>query len=181
LRRRDEKGLELLFDTHYRPLVMWADSFLQDVTRAEDLVQEFFVRLWERRFVDGLSPAALRAYLFASVRNAAINALGRKDPLRMARGVTRADGAWAEYDDLTERMLQELEREVERLPSRSREVVRAVYVDGLRYKEVAERYAISVATVKTLLVGALKHLREKTRGARDRFFLLFFRFSRGEK
>ena len=37
----------MLFDRYYRPLVLYAGSLIDDDTMAEDLVQEFFVRLWE--------------------------------------------------------------------------------------------------------------------------------------
>lgn len=37
--------MEVLFNSYYRPLVLWADSFLGDIPAAEDLVQDFFVAL----------------------------------------------------------------------------------------------------------------------------------------
>lgn len=168
----------MLFDAYYRPLVLWADTFLQDMTQAEDLVQEFFVKLWEKKIAESLLPATLRPYLFASVKNMSLNALGRKDPLKRPHAVARLDRAWVEYDDLTETMIQEIEGEIEQLPARTKEVVKAIYIEGLRYKEVAERYAISVSTVKTLLVGAIKRLRDKIGNARNKLFLFFYKFSR---
>jgi RNA polymerase sigma-70 factor (ECF subfamily) len=177
LRQQDEKGLEMLFEAYYRPLVMWADTFLEDMTRAEDLVQEFFVKLWEKRVGTNLLASTLRSYLFTSVKNMSLNMLERRDPLRNARAITRVDHSWVEYDDLTESMLQEVENEIEKLPPRSKEVVKAIYLEGLRYREVAERYAISVATVKTLLVGALKRLREESGNMRDKLCLLFYKIS----
>jgi RNA polymerase sigma-70 factor (ECF subfamily) len=174
LRLHDERGMERLFATYYRPLVVWADTFLDDMTAAEDLVQEFFVKLWEREIAGTLLAPTLKAYLFTSVRNISFNTLERRDPLRHARPVTGLFRAWAEYDDLTERLLQEVESEIEKLPPRSKEVVKAVYLEGLRYKEVARRHAISVATVKTLLVGALKRLREEANKIQDKLILLFY-------
>ena len=151
---------------------------MNDASGAEDLVQEFFLKLWERDLAKNLLPSTLRSYLFTSVKNMALNAIRRRDPIRRAVDAGQLDSAWIEYDDLNERMLQEVEREVELLPPRSREVIKAVYVDGMRYGEVAERYNISVATVKTLLVNALKRLRERSGSIGDRLLLLFHKIFR---
>ena len=46
--RKDKTiGIQHLFDRYYRPLVLFADEFLKDSSAAEDLVQDFFVKLWE--------------------------------------------------------------------------------------------------------------------------------------
>ncbi|MDR2129996.1 MAG: sigma-70 family RNA polymerase sigma factor [Odoribacteraceae bacterium] len=175
LRQRDKKGLEKLFTVYYRPLVTWADTFLEDMNGAEDLVQEFFVRLWEKKITEHLVASTLQSYLFISVKNMSFNILKRRDPLKNAGTIARVDRTWVEYDDLTERMLQEVESEIEKLPARSKEIIKAVYIDGLRYKEVAERYSITTATVKTLLVNALKQLRERADAMNHKLFLLFFK------
>lgn len=64
-------------------------------------------------------------------------------------------------DDITEEMLQAIEAEIKKLPPRMREVLTSVYIDGLSYRETSEKLNISISTVKTLLVNALKRLREK--------------------
>ncbi len=45
LRNRDVKGMELLFKEYYRPLVLWADTFLNNMSQAEDLIQDFFINI----------------------------------------------------------------------------------------------------------------------------------------
>lgn len=64
------EGMELLFTSYYKPLVVWADTFLRDVACAEDLVQDFFLKLWEAGRFERLLPETLRSYLFTAVRNA---------------------------------------------------------------------------------------------------------------
>lgn len=64
-------------------------------------------------------------------------------------------------DDITEEMLQAIEAEIKKLPPRMREVLTSVYIDGLSYRETSKKLNISISTVKTLLVNALKRLREK--------------------
>ena len=45
LRNRDVKGMELLFKEYYRPFVLWADTFLNNMSQAEDLIQDFFINI----------------------------------------------------------------------------------------------------------------------------------------
>ena len=54
----------MLFDRYYRPLVLYAGSLIDDDTMAEDLVQEFFVRLWEDDYLKHIEEKALVSYLF---------------------------------------------------------------------------------------------------------------------
>lgn len=51
--------------------------------------------------------------------------------------------------------------EVALLPNRSREILNGVFVEGMKYQEVADRYNISVSTVKTLLGTSIRKLRER--------------------
>ncbi len=175
LKQRKVEGLKLLFDEYYRPLVLWADTFLNDVDGAEDLVQEFFVKLWEKNLGEKLFARTLKAYLFASVKNRALNIREKFDPLKEAYDVTSIDRIQIEYDDLTENMLAKVESEIEKLPPRTKEVVCGVYVDGLQYKEIAQKLDVSVATVKTLLVNALKQLREKCVHVDEVLMLIFLK------
>lgn len=64
--------------------------FLHDTQRAEDIVQDFFVKLWEKPY----SPyflETLKSYLFTSIRNLALNQLDKIDPLRRACDVAYYD------------------------------------------------------------------------------------------
>ena len=50
LNQGEEKGMEYLFTRYYKPLVLWAASFLNNIPQSEDLVQDFFIRLWYNIF-----------------------------------------------------------------------------------------------------------------------------------
>ena len=160
LGEHDHRGMEVLFDYYYRPLVLWADTFLSDIPAAEDVVQDFLVDFWEKRAYERITSGSIRGYLFAAVRNRALKLLEKRDVLREAGGVLPVLVDESDTDWLTEEILQAVEAEIEKLPPRMREVLRAVYIDGLSYRETAEKFVISIATVKTLLVNALKRLRK---------------------
>ena len=136
LKTRKMEGMELLFNKYYKPLVVWADTFLRDIQRAEDVVQDFFTRLWERERLD------------------------KADPLAGACDVAEHEEPWEEYDDFEDEVFRRVEEEVGKLPPRSQAIIRGVYLRGMRYREVAEELGVSVATVNSLLVSALKKLRQ---------------------
>jgi RNA polymerase sigma-70 factor (ECF subfamily) len=61
-----------MFELYAKPLVNYANSFLNDFNLSEDIVQEVFLRLWEIRKEINIYNS-LREYLFRSVRNKCIN------------------------------------------------------------------------------------------------------------
>ena len=162
LKNKDAKGMEFLFEEYYKPLVVWGDTFLNDVSRSEDLVQDFLIKLWEKRIGEKLQPSTLRSYLFVSIRNLALNAKVKINPVRYVCDLGYFEKPWEEYDNIEEEVIQRIEREIKKLPSRSRDIIECVYLKGMRYKDVAAELNISVATVNTLLVNALKKLRQAT-------------------
>lgn len=173
LQKRDIKGLEYLFDNHYRSLVLWADTFLNNMQVSEDLVQDFFIRLWEKELYQKFMPGKIKTFLYTSVRNLSLNWVRKQDPLKKAYNIDILDKNWEEFDEQKEQLLNIVEREIEKLPDRSREVVTAVYLKGMRYREVANTYGISEATVKTLLVLSMKRLRENLNAGKIILFSFF--------
>lgn len=154
-------GMELMFQYYYRSLVLWADTYLNDIPAAEDLVQDFFLSFWENRSYERITSNNLRGYIFASVKNHALKLLEKRDPLREATTLPSLELEDYKPDDITEEVLQTIEAEIKKLPLRMREVLTSVYIEGLSYRETSEKLNISISTVKTLLVNTLKRLREK--------------------
>lgn len=174
LKERKIGGMELLFKEYYKPLVVWSATFLNDTQRAEDVVQDFFVKLWEKSLADKLLPDTLKSYLFTSVRNLSLNQLDKIDPLARACDVARYESPWEEYDSFEDEVFRRVEVEIGKLPPRTREIIRSVYLKGMKYKEVAEELGISVATVNSLLVKALKTLRQQADNKDEIAVYLFF-------
>lgn len=150
--------LEVLFHTYYRPLCLYALHYLRgDKQAAEDVVQESFVKLWQKE------AAQPRAFLYTAVRNACI------DRLR-AQGWTgdiQPEDVDGVMDD--EEAQERSEREarlwaaIDRLPERCREAFLLSKRDGLRYKEIAQRMGISERTVEHQVEKAMALLRGQRR------------------
>ena len=158
---------------YYKPLVVWATTFLHDTQRAEDIVQDFFVKLWEKPY-SALLPETLKSYLFTSIRNLALNQLDKIDPLRRACDVAYYDSPWKEYDNFEDEVFRRVEEELEKLTPRAQDVIRKIYLEGMKYKDVADKLGISVATVNSILVRALKKLRQQSDNNDKLAIYLFF-------
>lgn len=122
LNQGEEKGMEYLFTRYYKPLVLWAASFLNNIPQSEDLVQDFFIRLWEKRTQTSLQATTFKSFLYTSVRNLAFDRMEKKDPLRHATDLKSSDKAWEEYDTLEEEVLARVKNEIDKLPERSRQI-----------------------------------------------------------
>ena len=160
--RKDKTiGIQHLFDRYYRPLVLFADEFLKDSSAAEDLVQDFFVKLWEDDYLLKVAEGALGSYLYSAVRNRAISFLQKKDVLRDSQELGVIDIFVDVVEDIDEERMDIVMKELELLPERTRQVVERVMLRGLKYKEAAEELKISINTVKFALKEGTKRLRER--------------------
>lgn len=170
LRAGDARALEALFRQCYVPLCRFAVRYLDDRAAAEDLVQDLFAALWAGRARLELH-GSLRAYLFASVRNRALNV--RKHQL-VERDWER-DEAVPEVRALhrTPRRPDELLEEHERdarlraaialLPERCRLVMQLRWQEQLSHAEIAMVLGISVKGVEIQLMRGLRSLRRVVR------------------
>jgi len=74
LKNDDRQALELLFKNHYAPLCRFAKNILKDKDQAEDMVQEVFLKIWDKR-QDLKVSTSFKAYLFMAVKNHCLNTL----------------------------------------------------------------------------------------------------------
>lgn len=175
------KGIESVFQQYYRPLCLYALHYLHDLDEAEDVVQDCFVRLLEAEKRDANSSASslsvsnpqnLKSFLYASVRNACIDKLRRKNPI--AQDISPSDllGIISDEQAVDSSSREaELWTAIEQLPERCREIFLMSKRDGMTYREIAEELCLSEKTVEHQISKALKTLRGKKE---DFFFLLPF-------
>ena len=161
IRRSDHNAFQQLCEIYYEPLYRFLWRKTRNETMAMDLVQELFAAVWKRReFLD--ETRYIRAYLYNSANNLAINHL-KKKVLKQSYFV----------DDLTvenisatgdnETLSQYLDEVLEDLPETQRSVFILNKFEGFKYAEIAEILNISVKTVESRMSKALKVLREKFR------------------
>jgi RNA polymerase sigma-70 factor (ECF subfamily) len=165
LARGREEAVAFLFDTRARALWFYCAAILKNEALAEDVVQETFVRLWERRepFPDLL---AVHAFLYRVGRNLSLDHLKhqhvqQKHDLAASRELSED---FLDEKLMEEELLAELYRAIEQLPAECVRVFK-LSLAGIANQEIADRLSISIHTVKTQKQRALNALRERFRPA----------------
>ena len=166
LQKRDPLALGELYDKYGRLAYSLIFRIVRDTGTAEDLVQETFLRVWNRSAGFDGERGALGGWLLAVARNRAI------DYLRSAGGKMRNALELEEtahpslYLDLEKEVLnsdkaRRLRKAMEKLSTNQRDAIELAYFEGLSQTEMAERMGQPLGTVKTWVRTALKHLREE--------------------
>lgn len=167
-------GVRMLFDRYYIPLVLWGEQFLHDRAKAEDVVQDFFVRLWEDDYLLKISAPVLSSYLFTAVRNACITIQNKKDTLHRANSLAGVEIPVEAFCEATDERISRVFEEISKLPERTRLVVEEIMLKEKKYKEVAFDLGISVNTVKYLLREGTRKLRESLNDNFKSILLIIF-------
>ena len=173
IRSDKTKGIRLLFDHYYQSLVLYADRYLRDNQKAEDIVQEFFVKLWEDNYLEKVPVVGLTSYLFIAVRNSCLVSQNKKDILRYSEELSHVEVPVEVFMSIDEERINRVMQEVERLPLRNKQVVECVMIRGLKYKEAAQEMDISVNTVKFLLKEATRRLRMNLSDSDQQILFIF--------
>ncbi len=156
---RDPAALASLYD-RYAPLVYGlARRIVRDEGQAEDLVQEVFLRVWNRPHVYDQGRGSFRAWLLSMAHHLAVDLVRRRR--REVSYREKLTGS-AETPDPFEEALTEVDGAnvrslLGRLPPDQRRVVELAYFEGLTHREIAERLGEPLGTVKTRLrLGIMK-------------------------
>lgn len=164
-------NFEDVYKTHYKMLRNAAENIIDDHDAAHDVVQEVFVKLWNKK--DEISAILnVKAYLFRSVINTSITYLEnnknkiRTDDFRIESQVTTDSGI----------MAKELENKIQKalngLPPKCKAIFVLSRFEGLKNKEIAEHLNISLKTVENQMGIALKKMKEDLKPYLTKEFLL---------
>lgn len=140
-----------------------AKRLLNDHARAEEIVQEVFVRLWNEPNRYDPDRGTLRSFLLAHTHGRSVDMI-RSDISRRNReereAREQADGGYDVAREVWDMALAGHVREaMESLQEGEREAIELAYFGGLTYKEVAERLQEPEGTVKSRIRAGLKRLR----------------------
>lgn len=160
---RDRDAFSALYSATSAKLFGVILRVLKDRAVAEDVLQEVYVKIWtkaDRYSVTGHSPMT---WLITVARNAAIDRLRASGPrtedidgiLTMA-----ASGPTPEQTLVAASEASRIVHCLAQLDTDRAAAVRGVYLEGLSYQDMAERYAVPLNTMKTWLRRSLLSLRE---------------------
>lgn len=167
LRERDPQVMSVLYDRYGKIAFSIIFRVVRDSAVAEDLVQETFLRVWNRAQSFDQQRGALGPWILTVARNRAIDHLRSADG-RMAAGALELDrlenpARFSNLDDtaLSIDRARRLKSAFEKLNANQRTAIELAYYEGLSQTEMAERLKQPLGTVKTWVRTALKVLREE--------------------
>jgi RNA polymerase sigma-70 factor (ECF subfamily) len=158
-----QHALTMIMHEYADRLVRFAYGFVRSMDGAEDIVQDVFVRVWDRR--ETIRPEeSLRAYLFTAVRRAALDVLKRRAvEARYAARVEQEEPASSVlllHDQMDADVVAERVRmAMERLPERRRTALRLRYEEQLPFAVVAMVMGVSEKAAKHLVARGVSELR----------------------
>lgn len=168
MKKIDQQAFHDLFNKHYEQLVKVAYSVLSDIEHAEDVVQEVFIKFWERQ-----GTFKIEKSVFAYLKKATI--LHAIDHLRKAKmideHVTKAQLSslqlriqTPETELLNKENLYEIYKKIEELPDKSKLIFKLSRFEHLSYSEIAVQLEMSVKSIEYHISKALEILRKSVFG-----------------
>lgn len=153
-----------LFNELYSPLCRYCMNLVSDMEMAEDIVQEQFVYIWEKR--EKLSePASLKSYLFTAVKHRSINHLKKRfsrNSVYCIESLPESElmGTLPDPSDIIENkeLGVILDNALANLPEKCRIIFTMKKMGEFTNKEIADKLKISVKTVENQMTIAFKKL-----------------------
>lgn len=162
LKAGDESSYKQLFHEYYIVLAVFAARYVKDMEIAKDLVQDFFVHLFEIR--DSLNiNTSLKSFLFQSVKNRCLNHIKhiQMHEKHIGNLETNQESNSGIEDKISEAELEiQIFQHVKHLPPKCKNIFRMSRFEGKKNLEIAEILNISKRTVETQISKALKILRD---------------------
>lgn len=152
---------EQVFKEHFKNLHAYACSILKDEDEAEEMVQNVFYKLWEKREkIDELQ--SVPAYLYRSVYNECMNYVKHEKVKKgyEAHAVHHGDIASRATDTAAAKELQRrLDEAMNLLPEQCRTIFQMSRFEEMKYREIADKLGLSVKTIENQMGKALKIMR----------------------
>lgn len=164
LREGNEQAFEKIFRVYFKSLHSYAYAFMKDDELAEEIVQNVFCRIWEKRHQ--LKPdGSLKAYLYRAVHNESLNHL-KQQKTRAAMQVhyermEKAASGQASENMLVAELEMHIKKALDELPQQCRIIFQLSRFEQLKYQQIADQLNLSIKTVENQMGKALKILRSK--------------------
>ena len=165
------KAFEQLFKETYSSLCYYARKIVQDSQLAEEIVQDTFCKIWQRRDIIVIS-TSFKAYLFQSIRNLAIDTIKKRGSKKLSFSNTVSEENWQfilqtfqSDDHLVEKIISDeteyfIQIAINSLTPQCRIVFLKIYENSMSVNDVAKQLKISAATVRVHIHNALIKIKE---------------------
>ena len=157
----DQSAFRIVFEHYYPRVSEFVRRIVKSESLAEDITQDIFVKIWERREIFGVEVSSFSKYIYVMSRNAAINALrrtGRITPLSsesfgQSDSTSIEDSYYAQEKELIIRLA------VCQMPEQRRRIFEMSRYMGMDNQTITTTLNLSKKTVENHLTLALKTLR----------------------
>lgn len=178
LKRGNEKAYSFLLNCYHHRLCVYANSLINDKSVAEDIVQNVFVRIWEKR-KNLKTHFSIKSFLYRSVYNEFI------DQNRKRKSVTALEKKYIdalgnivkEDNDALEKLFSMVQKEIQKLPPKCRMIFLLSKKEGLSNIEIAEHLDLSIKTIESHITKAFSILRKKVNDKVEMHTFLFLLFN----
>ncbi len=150
--------IEAMFIKHYKEWCLLSYSYMEDMSEAEDMVQDVFVKILNRsRNTEILD---LKSYIRVAIRNTSLKSIQRTKKTEQIK-----DYNLAVLSPSYEELLIDIENKakikeaLEILPEQSKRVFELCVLEGAKYQSAADTLGISINTIKFHLKKSFKILR----------------------
>lgn len=166
---------ETCFKEYYSPLCNYAHTLISDKNLSEDLVQEIFLKIWDKK--PNIN-SSISSYLYRAVKNSCIDTIKKKMQQSILPIEEIEDPIDTPFELNREQNLSaikiKVEKAIDSLPPRCREVFIMRRNLKMSYKEISESLNISKKTIENQMNSAIKKLRAQLNKSD---LLIYFLFS----
>ena len=158
LRKGNKDVFQAVFNQYYPLLAKFAHRYIYEEDICEDLIQDVFATLWEKR--NNLEIASLKSYLYTAIKNKCLGYLRHlnvrdKHEVFLIEAYFESSGEVLVHSELAGKIKKILSE----LPDNMRHIFEQKYLNGLTAAEIAEDLNVSTNTVNTQLKRAKKKIR----------------------
>ncbi|PTR01558.1 RNA polymerase sigma-70 factor (ECF subfamily) [Mucilaginibacter yixingensis] len=177
-RNGDVNAFKLIFEEYYQRLSYFTRTIVGD-EEAEDIVQETFVKLWERADTFD-NTTSIKAFLYLTAKNACLNVTRHNKIIKLHETqATEVSEDNLLFNIIRHEVIGEIRAAVDQLPEGYRKVIYLSYFEGKTNQETAEMLNISINTVKTQKLRGFKILREVLKHSPEGLLILSAMFHSG--
>ncbi|MCB0382232.1 MAG: RNA polymerase sigma-70 factor [Psychroserpens sp.] len=154
------KTFEMLYQTYAKDLRRFIFFKTQDIDKAEDILQDTFIKLWDN--CNKVTYEKVKSYLYTVATNAFLNTLKHEKVIQKHQQsmTSQHTSESPEFMMLEQEFMDKLERTINTLPEKQKEVFLLSRMEKMKYKEIAEQLGLSVKAVEKRMHLALLVIRE---------------------
>lgn len=161
LKKGEERAYKQLYNLYYHNLVVYCSNLTKDQARAEDIVQQTFVKLWIKK--DSLQiQSSIKGYLYRAVYNTFLKEYQKVKKEERALIEMKNNALLSLVDDIEnidQQRIKLLESAIEQLPRKNREIFLLSKKSGYKYREIALQMDISEKAVEKHISRAKKSIK----------------------